>query len=603
MAWSVLRMRPERAAAHRRPSARLAIRTMASSRDKVGWKEDILKLNPQAVMAERRMQLHLPPQVGLSFRKAIGKVVFSSLDRQNMYNQERQNALREEQPVESRPAFLDSDEAREWLLAKQAFRTAAENIICDENKVTASGAPGAMAVLQEQHSKAALKFHMATLRILEAYRDTMFWTKLPSEDVTTTTIAEAWSALTSLWLLDSPSHEPARMARGSNHAADISMASPAQWLTEELSRYSGSPPLESVVEPYVARSGEEAVPVNRETNAPDAEDDGLQMELDAEAGHGDSPFDPFRTDVYQRLAQIQENITQLHQTLQNHQRHTDTRLAAMMDSLQELANSQAKPPDDPRRAGPRRSREKGKDSRANYLRRCIRKHVGLTFGFRGTDSLPSPPSEQDIRSALALIDHGGRLQKPYRYDWRSPPTALYNVCVENAFSADFWASARGGQYDITLIPEDYQSREPFIDAYRRYMIYLKKCWSEQQQAPSAGQKAAKAKHYSRNSRIGTTFRNRRDAAQYLPIPESSQVYDIVSQVGQGRQYATFDKPWRASSLVHLYRHLDLVHAATRNPNGNPIRTGKCSDLNPLLAWMSCGCEFKAMGFDNMHVLY
>ena len=25
-------------------------------------------------------------------------------------------------------------------------------------------------------------------------------------------------------------------------------------------------------------------------------------------------------------------------------------------------------------------------------------------------------------------------------------------------------------------------------------------------------------------------------------------------------------------MVHLYRHLDLIHAATRNLNGNPIRT-------------------------------
>ncbi|KAI0694230.1 hypothetical protein C8T65DRAFT_744428 [Cerioporus squamosus] len=288
------------------------------------------------------------------------------------------------------------------------------------------------------------------------------------------------------------------------------MSSPTQWLTDDVSRYSGSPPLESMVEPNAVRSGHEEVLMNTGANALNADDDGLPMELDQETGPGDAAFGSIRTDVYQRLAQIQENITQLHQTLQNHQHHTDTRLAALMDSLQELANSQAEPLDDPRRAGPRRSREKGKDSRANYLRRCIRKHVGLTFGFRGTDSLPSAPSDQDIRSALALIDRGGRMQKPYRYDWRSPPTALYNVCVENAFSADFWASARGGQYDLTLIPEDYQSREPFIDAYRRYMIYLKKCWSEQQQAPSAGQKAAKAKHYSRNSRIGT------------PLPSGSQ---------------------------------------------------------------------------------
>lgn len=48
--------------------------------------------------------------------------------------------------------------------------------------------------------------------------------------------------------------------------------------------------------------------------------------------------------------------------------------------------------------------------------------------------------------------------------------------------------------------------------------------------------------------------------------------EIPSHPGQGRQYATFDKPWRAQALVHLYRHLDLIHAATRNPNGNPIRT-------------------------------
>jgi hypothetical protein len=39
-----------------------------------------------------------------------------------------------------------------------------------------------------------------------------------------------------------------------------------------------------------------------------------------------------------------------------------------------------------------------------------------------------------------------------------------------------------------------------------------------------------------------------------------------------RQYAIFEKPWRAEALCHLYRHLDLIHAANRNPNGNPIRT-------------------------------
>lgn len=42
--------------------------------------------------------------------------------------------------------------------------------------------------------------------------------------------------------------------------------------------------------------------------------------------------------------------------------------------------------------------------------------------------------------------------------------------------------------------------------------------------------------------------------------------------GRAKEFATFDKPWRSQALVHLYRHLDMVHAATRNPNGNPIRT-------------------------------
>ena len=83
-----------------------------------------------------------------------------------------------------------------------------------------------------------------------------------------------------------------------------------------------------------------------------------------------------------------------------------------------------------------------------------------------------------------------------------------------------------------------------------------------------------------------TYRNRRDAAQHIPTPHAARVFGVIEKVGtagissdeeiqtlpgQGRQYATFDKPWRTASLVHLYRHMDLIHAATRNPNGNPIR--------------------------------
>ncbi|TFK83809.1 hypothetical protein K466DRAFT_567607 [Polyporus arcularius HHB13444] len=87
-----------------------------------------------------------------------------------MQSEDRQGAIREKQQTESLPALLDSDEVQEWLVAKQAFRNAAPRLQRD--------------ALQEQHSKAALKFHMATLRVLEVYRDVSFWTKIPTEDIT-----------------------------------------------------------------------------------------------------------------------------------------------------------------------------------------------------------------------------------------------------------------------------------------------------------------------------------------------------------------------------------------------------------------------------------
>lgn len=85
-----------------------------------------------------------------------------------------------------------------------------------------------------------------------------------------------------------------------------------------------------------------------------------------------------------------------------------------------------------------------------------------------------------------------------------------------------------------------------------------------------------------------TFRNRRAACeQLLDKALGAQVVAVINAIGtrgissdeempvpsgHGKQFATFDKPWRAQALVSLYRHLDTVHAATRNPNGNPIRT-------------------------------
>ncbi len=82
--------------------------------------------------------------------------------------------------------------------------------------------------------------------------------------------------------------------------------------------------------------------------------------------------------------------------------------------------------------------------------------------------------------------------------------------------------------------------------------------------------------------------NRRNAASHIPNHElATRVYNLVDTIGsqgissdeevpapagRGKEYAAFAKPWRRQALIHLYRYLDLVHATTRNPNGNPIRT-------------------------------
>ena len=71
-------------------------------------------------------------------------------------------------------------------------------------------------------------------------------------------------------------------------------------------------------------------------------------------------------DVFGRLERIQDHVHQLHQTLQDHQRRTDTRFSTLMTSLQELVNERTHSPQ--RRDTSLPAKEKGKDSRANYLR-------------------------------------------------------------------------------------------------------------------------------------------------------------------------------------------------------------------------------------------
>ncbi len=65
--------------------------------------------------------------------------------------------------------------------------------------------------------------------------------------------------------------------------------------------------------------------------------------------------------------------------------------------------------------------------------------------------MPSAPSDQSLRNVLEDIDRRRSISKPYRVDWNTPPTSLYNICIENAFCADFWASVEGGQYDWMVV--------------------------------------------------------------------------------------------------------------------------------------------------------
>lgn len=108
-----------------------------------------------------------------------------------------------------------------------------------------------------------------------------------------------------------------------------------------------------------------------------------------------------------------------------------------------------------------------------------------------------------MQHQLQSLNRGETLQKPFQVNWRDPPTSVYNVCVENSFSADFWAAVDGGQYDINLMPVKYRAPDTFVRLYRRHIAHLRKCWTAQQNPGGEPQRREKARHYARNSRIGT----------------------------------------------------------------------------------------------------
>ncbi|KAI0715507.1 hypothetical protein C8T65DRAFT_145986 [Cerioporus squamosus] len=159
----------------------------------------------------------------------------------------------------------------------------------------------------------------------------------------------------SSWLLESPrfreSHIPQPSSPRITGLRESTFASPIEWLTEEQSRRIPDRPSR--------REGSTADDIATPRHD--------EMEVDPEV---EQPFSFDRiADVYRRLDRIQDNVHQLHHTLQDHQRRTDTRFSAIMLSLQELVNERTS--NSPRRVHDtsRPPREKGKDSRANYLRR------------------------------------------------------------------------------------------------------------------------------------------------------------------------------------------------------------------------------------------
>ena len=98
----------------------------------------------------------------------------------------------------------------------------------------------------------------------------------------------------------------------------------------------------------------------------------------------------------------------------------------------------------------------------------------MTFGFSPSGAVLSPPSEGFKQRVLLDVNRGIPVDKPFFYDWDSPPSTMYNLCIESFFTADFWAAADGGLYELEFIPSHYQRRKPFIKAFRTHLRHIKR---------------------------------------------------------------------------------------------------------------------------------
>lgn len=98
------------------------------------------------------------------------------------------------------------------------------------------------------------------------------------------------------------------------------------------------------------------------------------------------------------------------------------------------------------------------------------------FGLSRSRELPEPPSEQYKAWILESINNARVLSisKPFRYDWDKPPNDSYNLCIEEAFFADFWTAVRDSVYQVKHIPSLYHTREGFTTLFRRHLEHLKR---------------------------------------------------------------------------------------------------------------------------------
>ncbi|KAI0642150.1 hypothetical protein C8Q79DRAFT_929632 [Trametes meyenii] len=237
--------------------------------------------------------------------------------------------------------------------------------------------------------------------------------------------------------------------------------------------------------------------------------DAMDVEVEAEPAVQTSPT---LTGITTALAHINANIAGLRTDVLDRHRDVDDQIQSLWTGLNDLSHRLIPPRDKQARSGryQRGSKDtmstddehEGKDSSANYLRlipaeMCIRKHAKSTLD----DQLPSAEQQTQLLELLAL---GGALEKPFLYDWSSPPSTSYNQCIVEAFCVDFWDRADAGEYDVDEIPLPYQGQERFVAAVQRHLGHRRRKWLKTHQEPiSDAQKQVVARHYARNSRVRT----------------------------------------------------------------------------------------------------